>query len=198
MKPITSGQKEQCVTVIKDVARKGGEEAITELADSGTINESNFQRILGLGNKLAPKIKAFVKEQLAELVENIAGYVRLISGAVTLALEPTDGTETIAKANEVFTWGIDGDFRNWGCDVKAEPTKKQNVVVHEMIKDGTFAQIFNGLGDNLNELDQFVKHGLKQKYYIRYADDFVIMHHDKDSLIRVLPKCAISWRRSSN
>ncbi|MEK7553011.1 MAG: reverse transcriptase/maturase family protein, partial [Patescibacteria group bacterium] len=40
----------------------------------------------------------------------------------------------------------------------------------------------------LNEFDQFVKHGLKQKYYIRYADDFVIMHHDKGMLMEVLPK----------
>lgn len=28
----------------------------------------------------------------------------------------------------------------------------------------------------LNELDQFVKHELKAKYYIRYVDDFVILH----------------------
>jgi hypothetical protein len=31
----------------------------------------------------------------------------------------------------------------------------------------------------LNELDQFVKHKLKVKYYIRYVDDFVILHPDK-------------------
>ena len=40
----------------------------------------------------------------------------------------------------------------------------------------------------MNEFDQFVKHGLKQKHYIRYADDFVIIHHDKDVLMEVLPK----------
>ena len=34
----------------------------------------------------------------------------------------------------------------------------------------------------LNELDQFVKHTLKVKYYIRYVDDFVIMHRDKKTL----------------
>ncbi len=28
----------------------------------------------------------------------------------------------------------------------------------------------------LNELDQFVKHQLKAKYYLRYVDDFVILH----------------------
>ncbi len=34
----------------------------------------------------------------------------------------------------------------------------------------------------LNELDWFVKHKLKVKYYIRYVDDFVILHRDKQTL----------------
>ena len=34
----------------------------------------------------------------------------------------------------------------------------------------------------LNELDQFIKHVLKIKYYVRYVDDFVIMHEDKEQL----------------
>ncbi|HME87316.1 MAG TPA: reverse transcriptase domain-containing protein, partial [Candidatus Nanoarchaeia archaeon] len=34
----------------------------------------------------------------------------------------------------------------------------------------------------LNELDQFVKHNLKAKHYIRYVDDFVILHNDKKVL----------------
>lgn len=38
----------------------------------------------------------------------------------------------------------------------------------------------------MNELDQFVKHGLKIKYYIRYADDFVIFSEDKNQLSIIL------------
>ncbi len=34
----------------------------------------------------------------------------------------------------------------------------------------------------LNELDKFVKNELKAKYYIRYVDDFVILHSNKDIL----------------
>jgi hypothetical protein len=34
----------------------------------------------------------------------------------------------------------------------------------------------------LNELDKFVKHKLKAKYYIRYVDDFVILHSSKEQL----------------
>jgi retron-type reverse transcriptase len=41
---------------------------------------------------------------------------------------------------------------------------------------------------HMNEFDQYMKHELKQKYYIRYADDFVIMDHDKAALIEILPK----------
>ena len=34
----------------------------------------------------------------------------------------------------------------------------------------------------LHELDLFVKHKLAAKYYIRYVDDFVILHSDKNLL----------------
>jgi RNA-directed DNA polymerase len=40
----------------------------------------------------------------------------------------------------------------------------------------------------MNEFDQFVKHVLKQKYYIRYADDFVIMSRDRKDLEDLLPR----------
>lgn len=34
----------------------------------------------------------------------------------------------------------------------------------------------------LHELDEFVKHELRERHYIRYMDDFVIAHHDKAHL----------------
>src|SRR3989344_7088315 len=34
----------------------------------------------------------------------------------------------------------------------------------------------------LNELDIFIKHKLRSKYYIRYVDDFVILHESKNQL----------------
>ncbi|EGQ9150133.1 RNA-dependent DNA polymerase [Vibrio parahaemolyticus] len=37
----------------------------------------------------------------------------------------------------------------------------------------------------LNELDQFVKHGLRERFYARYMDDFIIIHHDKAHLQRI-------------
>lgn len=40
----------------------------------------------------------------------------------------------------------------------------------------------------LNELDQFVKHELRVRYYIRYADDFVFLSHDKNYLENLIPQ----------
>lgn len=38
----------------------------------------------------------------------------------------------------------------------------------------------------MNKFDQFVKHKIKAKYYLRYADDFVILSDDKELLLRDL------------
>jgi hypothetical protein len=38
----------------------------------------------------------------------------------------------------------------------------------------------------MNEFDQFVKHVLKEKYYIRYADDFVIFLADRQELVKTV------------
>jgi RNA-directed DNA polymerase len=40
----------------------------------------------------------------------------------------------------------------------------------------------------MNEFDQFVKHELKVKYYIRYADDFVILQNNRIELEKLLGK----------
>jgi RNA-directed DNA polymerase len=47
------------------------------------------------------------------------------------------------------------------------------------------SQIFANI--YLNELDQFIKHRLKVKKYVRYTDDFLIVSTDKKYLARTLP-----------
>ncbi len=37
----------------------------------------------------------------------------------------------------------------------------------------------------MNVVDKFVKHDLREKYYARYMDNIVIIHHDRDHLKRV-------------
>ncbi len=46
----------------------------------------------------------------------------------------------------------------------------------------------------MNEFDQFVKHKLKSKAYVRYADDFVLLSQDKAELEQLLPRIeAFLW-----
>lgn len=40
----------------------------------------------------------------------------------------------------------------------------------------------------MNDLDQYAKHILKAKGYIRYADDFVFLHPDKEVLLSYIPQ----------
>ena len=47
------------------------------------------------------------------------------------------------------------------------------------------SQLFSNV--YMNEFDQFVKQRLKIKYYIRYADDFVIFSQDKQYLEKLIP-----------
>lgn len=37
----------------------------------------------------------------------------------------------------------------------------------------------------LNELDRYAKHDLRIKYYARYMDDFVVLHHNKEQLSHI-------------
>lgn len=37
----------------------------------------------------------------------------------------------------------------------------------------------------LHDLDEFVKHGLRERHYARYMDDFIVVHHDKTHLQQV-------------
>jgi len=40
----------------------------------------------------------------------------------------------------------------------------------------------------MNEFDKFVKHKLKMKHYVRFADDFVILSNNQNDLKTLLPK----------
>ena len=38
----------------------------------------------------------------------------------------------------------------------------------------------------LNSIDRFVKEKLRVKYYVRYMDDFILLHHDREFLVNAL------------
>ncbi len=50
----------------------------------------------------------------------------------------------------------------------------------------------------LNQLDQFVKHKLKKKYYIRYMDDFLILHPSKQKLHQIKQEVGIFLQKELN
>ena len=152
MTMIASNRVEGMVRVVVDAARKAAKEAITELENRKVLNEKNFQRILAQGDKVTERVKMVVAELMAELAENIVGRLKLVSGGKSVKLTATEGRETLTNARDVFTGYIDPDFKNWGLDVVSEPTKEMEVAVYEMIKDGNFAQLFGGFGENLDRL----------------------------------------------
>lgn len=78
--------------------------------------------------------------------------------------------------------------------INSENTKfglPSGVEVDQISKDDRLLEVGMPIGNltsqmfaniYLNELDQFVKHELKVHYYIRYVDDFIILHNDKKFL----------------
>jgi retron-type reverse transcriptase len=43
----------------------------------------------------------------------------------------------------------------------------------------------------MNEFDQWAKHTLKARYYVRYADDFIFLSADKKRLSDIMPRIAV-------
>jgi len=50
----------------------------------------------------------------------------------------------------------------------------------------------------LNELDQFVKHKPRMKYYIRYMDDFLILYSSKQKLHQIKQEIGIFLQKKLN
>lgn len=69
-----------------------------------------------------------------------------------------------------------------------EKVKEQNTSLFTIAKSDVRGLPLGNLTSQLlvniymNEFDQFVKHNLRVKYYIRYADDFVVLSENRDYL----------------
>ncbi len=48
----------------------------------------------------------------------------------------------------------------------------------------------------MNELDQFVKHRLRIPHYIRYTDDFIVIHRDEEKLRQGLGEIAVFLKKA--
>jgi retron-type reverse transcriptase len=115
----------------------------------------------------------------------------------------------VSKNNTRTVWVLKCDIRKFFASIDQSvltqiitqyiPDKDLLALLSEII--GSFHSTREGVGlplGNLtsqilvniymNEFDQFVKHKLKTKYYIRYADDFVFISDDKEWLENLLPR----------
>src|SRR3989344_5213783 len=119
----------------------------------------------------------------------------------------------VSKNNTKTCWVLKCDIRKFFANIDHNTLKE---ILEKHIKDENIlcllgqvidsfnsiyamADIFKGLplgnltsqllvNIYMNEFDQFVKRELKIKYYIRYADDFVVLQSDKIKLEKLLEK----------
>lgn len=104
-----------------------------------------------LDKKRDPEYVADMLQKIVdELRQRLVGdYLRLIT---EVTLPATSGTETLAEAADVFTGFLDPDFKNWGTNVRGEPTKETSVEVLELVNDGKFTEIYGSVGNDLDKL----------------------------------------------
>ncbi len=139
---------------------------------AGVLNDLNTKLASENGEHFFEELKKLLRGEFV-MERDECVYTRLISGSDVI-LDPTDGKETMAKAGDLFTSYLDSDFENYGTDVPSSPTGKMRFAVHEMIKDGTFAQIFSSMSDDLNSLC------LTQPQIIQFVKNHRIWLHTDD------------------
>ncbi|PJA91920.1 hypothetical protein CO134_02890 [Candidatus Kuenenbacteria bacterium CG_4_9_14_3_um_filter_39_14] len=119
--------------------------------------------------------------------------LKLISGGERLILDACDGKRTIVTAKKFFATGLlDPNFRKWGTNKTSKPTPETDVLVYEMERNATFAQIFSSLGDDINQLC-FTQHQIinfieKHSSWLRIKGDGIFFY-SKLVMIFLLPTC---------
>ena len=102
------------------------------------------------GEKWFRELTKFLRKETCWVIGRLSNpHLRQI---VTGLLRATTGQRTLAKMKNLFTGGLDSDFTNWGTNVAGPATTEAPFEVYEMIKNGTFAQIFGGFGVDLKKL----------------------------------------------
>jgi len=97
-------------------------------------------------------------------------YLNLISTDKRVNIAATNGTETLASADDVFNY-IDSNFKNWGCDKAEQPTKEMDVEVYEQIEDADYQKIFGNFNQDLDSL--FLTTAQIKSFVLNNAKDYV-------------------------
>jgi hypothetical protein len=79
-------------------------------------------------------------------------YLRPISVATPLMLDALDGASTLARATDVFAFGIEQQVQNIDNTKWGTPTQQQSVCVFEQVRDGSFSHMFGSFGRVPEEL----------------------------------------------
>ena len=141
------------------------------------------------------------KEILFELLMKKLKSAASVPGSLSQAYQGKQTTDCI-EMNGEFEALVEADALLWLCSIilfhdctedyhfKGDPSQLKYVPEHKSLfrtdkskgipignlTSQFFANVY------LNELDQFVKHKLRCRWYIRYVDDFVLIHPDRETL----------------
>ncbi len=78
-------------------------------------------------------------------------------------------------------WLIQANIASFVSEFSSEGSGKKGAPIGNLTSQ-LFANIY------MNELDQHIKCNLKVKYYIRYTDDFVLIHNNQEYLVKLKDK----------
>lgn len=120
----------------------------------------------------------------------------------------------VSKNHTKTCWVLKCDIKKFFASINQEILKN---ILARHLKDSDILWLFGQVIDSfpyglplgnltsqllvnvyMNEFDQFVKHKLKAKYYIRYADDFVILSENKKWLKNIIPDIQLFLQENLN
>ena len=104
------------------------------------------------GEQFYTELAKFVRDWRKVAMATKPQILHLFSAGEELIIGSTDGSRTIAKAENVFHGYIDPNFKNWGLDVSGKTTLEGKGEVHEMRQDAIFSEMFRSLERPLSEL----------------------------------------------
>ncbi|MEK7390726.1 MAG: hypothetical protein AAB635_01145 [Patescibacteria group bacterium] len=164
---VSPDQKRQLLRFVLDAMEGAANEAVEALLGAGNLNRENVQQVLGSGKNIKFGGIKFLQELIPELAKL---RTRCLSLGQGLTLKPTDGKRTIAKAKNTFAY-INGDFTNYGTDVSGRVCSGMTPVVHEVVEDSTFEQMFGSFSADLDKLcfeqDQIIDFATDHRNWLR-------------------------------
>ena len=109
--------------------------------------------------------------------------------------------------NDYITWLLDKVIWNdpiEGCIMKGKPSERIGLPASKSLFHSPkgaglpignlTSQLFSNV--YLHDLDYYVKHELQLEYYGRYVDDFFVIHHDKNELLKTKEKIRAFMREN--